>query len=199
MARKRGLTPDDVVAAARELADADGLEAVTLAAVAERLSVRSPSLYSHVDGLDGLRRRLAFEAAEALRLAFVAAAADRTGLEALEALAHAYRAFARDHPGLYAAAQRAVEPDEDPELYAALGAVLEPVLGALLEAGVPEGELIHVTRAFRSALHGFMELELKGGFGIPESVEESFRHLVGLVLSGIEGLAAGGEAPAAQD
>ena len=50
MARKVGIRVDDVVEAAATVADAEGLEAVTLARVAAVLGVRSPSLYAHVDG-----------------------------------------------------------------------------------------------------------------------------------------------------
>jgi AcrR family transcriptional regulator len=117
VARKAGVSQGDVVEAAARIADAHGSDAVTLASVAAALGIRSPSLYAHVDGLDGLRRRLALHAAAAMAEALGTAAAGRLGLDALEAIAHAYRAFARQHPGRYAAAQRAVPPGQDDELY----------------------------------------------------------------------------------
>lgn len=183
MARRRGITEEDVVAAAADIADAGGLKAVTLAAVAERLGIRSPSLYAHVDGLAGLRRLLALQAAVEMRDVLRRAARGREGIDALRALLHAYRRFAGHRPGLYAAAQQAVVPGRDDELYRALAAVIEPVLKALTEAGVASGDLIHVTRALRSALHGFVDLERRSGFGMPESVDESFDRLVELLLS----------------
>jgi AcrR family transcriptional regulator len=192
MARKLGLTPRDVVDEAVALANAEGLDAVTLAAVADRLGVRSPSLYAHVAGLDGLRRALALRGAKEIERSLGEAARDRSGLPALQAIAHAYRAFALERPGSYAAAQRAVRPGEDDELYASLAATLEPVLRALAEAGVPEEVRIHLIRGFRSALHGFVELERAGGFGMPESVDESFERLVELLLAGIRSTATPG-------
>ncbi|MDE3134243.1 MAG: TetR family transcriptional regulator, partial [Acidobacteriota bacterium] len=67
---RAGLDSAAVVAAAAAIADADGLEAVTLSTVAARLGVKPPSLYSHVAGLADLRRRVAVlgaaELAEAL-------------------------------------------------------------------------------------------------------------------------------------
>jgi AcrR family transcriptional regulator len=53
VAAKRGLTRDAVIDAAAEIADSDGLDAVTVARVAESLGVRAPSLYTHLDGLGG--------------------------------------------------------------------------------------------------------------------------------------------------
>ncbi|HEV2150189.1 MAG TPA: TetR-like C-terminal domain-containing protein [Longimicrobiaceae bacterium] len=191
MARKAGLSAGDVVAAAAEIADAEGADAVTLASVASRLGVRPPSLYAHVDGLQGVRRLLALQAARELGVALRAAVQGRTGTEALREVAHAYRRFAREHPGLYGAAQRAVRPGEDDELYRALAEPVLPVLRALGDAGVTEADRVHLARAFRSALHGFVVLERGGGFGMPESVDESFGRMVELLLAGVAASAGG--------
>ena len=57
---RRGLDRAAVVEAAAALADEVGLDGLTLAGVAERLGVRSPSLFNHLpNGLEGLRRELA--------------------------------------------------------------------------------------------------------------------------------------------
>jgi AcrR family transcriptional regulator len=58
MQAKRGLSEDRIVAAAAELADADGLEAVSMARVAERLGFTPMSLYRHVAGKDELLRAM---------------------------------------------------------------------------------------------------------------------------------------------
>jgi AcrR family transcriptional regulator len=183
--QKVGLTLRDVVGAAAEIADARGWEAVSLASVAERLGIRSPSLYAHVEGLPGLRRELALHAAGEMAPALRAARGRRKGVEALRAMLRAYRRFARLHPGLYAAAQAAVRQEEDPELYRALAEVVVPVVEVLREAGVAASERIHLTRALRSALHGFVVLEHLGGFGMPESVDESFERMLDLMIAGV--------------
>ena len=63
MARKAGIDHQAVVATATRIADERGLDALTLATVAAELGIRSPSLYAHVEGLDGLTRLLALEGA----------------------------------------------------------------------------------------------------------------------------------------
>lgn len=186
MGRKIGLTQADVVEAGAQIADAEGLEAVTMASVAARLGVRSPSLYAHVAGLNGLRRLLALRAADALGGALREAAGAQRGLDALRAMAFAYRRFAGAHPGLYAAAQQAVRPGEDEALYRALARSVAPAFQALEQAGVRESDRVHLARGFRAALHGFVALERSGGFGMPESVAASFEGLVELLLSGIQ-------------
>ena len=54
----RGLSVEKVVAAAVELADEQGLAAVSMAKVAERLGFTTMSLYRHVSGKDELVRRM---------------------------------------------------------------------------------------------------------------------------------------------
>ncbi len=55
---RRTLDTQQVVESAAALADAEGLDAVTLTRVAEHLGVRQPALYRHVDSFDALIRAL---------------------------------------------------------------------------------------------------------------------------------------------
>jgi AcrR family transcriptional regulator len=87
----RGLSVEKVTAAAVELADEQGLAAVSMAKVAEKLGFTTMSLYRHVSGKDELVRRMLDVA---LGLAPEFAIPDwRTGLEtwAREMLARIYR------------------------------------------------------------------------------------------------------------
>jgi len=174
------LGPDAVVDAAAALADAEGLEAVTLARLAAGLGVRAPSLYVHVDGLPDLRRRLAARGARELGVALQAAAAGRAGGDALAAVAAAYRDYARAHPGTYAAAQRASD------LGAEGAAVLDTVAAVMRGYGFDGDEAIHAVRIVRAALHGFAALETDEGFGIPLDVDATFARLVGVLDHGLE-------------
>ena len=181
---RAGLDTDAVVGAAARLADAEGLEAVTLARLAAILGVRSPSLYAHVDGLDDLRQRLATRGARDLAAELQQAVAGRSGSDALGALADAYRAYARAHRGTYAALQRAPARD-DAEAAAAATAVVEVVLAVLRGYDVEGDDAIHATRIIRAALHGFVTLETGGGFGIPLDLNDSYARLVDVLDGGL--------------
>jgi AcrR family transcriptional regulator len=179
---RAGLHPDAVVEAAARIADADGLDAVTLARLAGELGVRTPSLYSHVGGAADLRRRLAARGARELADAMVQAAAGRARGEALLAVATAYREYAREHPGSYLALQRAADLPGD------AGARAVRVFTAVLAGyGLTGDAAIHAVRAIRAALHGFAALEAGGGFGMEQSVDESFQQLVVLLDRGLQG------------
>lgn len=192
MGRKAGVSVTDVTRAAAAIADRDGLAATTLTAVAERLGIRTPSLYNHVDGLTGLRRQLALHAAAMLTDAFATAAEGNHGPAKLRAIAAAYRSFATQHPGLYASLLPAPGPEEDDELYRAMATPALMVADTLVAVGSEPDAALHHTRALRSLLHGFVHLEAHGGFGMPLDIDDSFDTAIALFVATIE-LAAGAD------
>ena len=181
---RAGLNTAAVVAAAAEIADAEGLDRLTLARVAAAAGVRTPSLYNHVESLDDVRRRVALLALRDLADALRDAAVGRAGDDALVAMADAYRAYARRHPGRYAATQRA-PAEGDEEMRAAAKGAVDVVLAILRGYGLEGDDAIHAARAVRSALHGFVALETGGGFGIPVDLDESYARMVRALARGL--------------
>ena len=189
MGRKAGITVEDVARSAAAIADREGLEAATLTAVANDLGIKTPSLYNHVEGVDGLRRLLAIHGSRVLLTEFLAATEGLDGVEALRAIAVVDRRFALEHPGLYQSFLPAPSEEDDPELYAEMAAPVFHVAAILLEMGIPQSEAIHLIRGLRALLHGFLDLEAKSGFGMPVDIDTSFEKSVDLVLAAIEAAA----------
>ena len=181
---RAGLSTAAVVAAAADIADAEGLDRLTLARVAAAAGVWTPSLYNHVESLDDVRRRVALLALRDLADALRDAAVGRAGDDALVAMADAYRAYARRHPGRYAATQRA-PAEGDEEMRAAAKGAVDVVLAILRGYGLEGDDAIHAARAVRSALHGFVALETGGGFGIPVDLDESYARMVRALARGL--------------
>lgn len=185
---RAGLSRAAVVEAAALLADEMTGEELSLARLAERLGVRKPSLYNHVEGLPGLRRELALMGLRELGRDLSRAAAGKAGAEGIFALAEAYRRFVKERPGLYGATVRSprLYDPEDPELAAAEGEALGPVLAVLASCGVRDGEdAVHAARGLRSVAHGFATLEEAGGYGMSSDPDESFRRLVRAFADGL--------------
>ena len=182
---RQGLDRGRVVDAAVAIADADGLEAVTLARVAADLGVRAPSLYNHVQGREALLREVSLRGISGLSAALSRATVGRSGDDALEAMAHAYRAYAAEHPGCYAATV-AAPADGDAEHAAAAAEPVGIVVAVIRpwELG-PEDEL-HAVRVIRSGLHGFIALEAGGGFALPLDLDASFAALVAVLVGGLD-------------
>lgn len=184
MAPRAGLDRQAVVAAAVALIDAEGLEALSLGRLAERLGVKPPSLYKHVAGLAGLRHGVAAHGMRDLARRLGHAAIGRSGDAALVALANAYRRYARAHPGLYTLTLQAPDPG-DPELVGASEEVLAVLRAVLAPYGLDAAATVHAIRGFRAIVHGFVALELAGGFGLPVDVDASFDHLVAHFVRGL--------------
>jgi hypothetical protein len=152
--------------------------------VADELGIRIPSLYNHVSGLPGLRYEMRLWGVRQLGECLRRAAVGKAGDDAIISLAHAYRAFAHVHPGIYSATLRAATPDE-PDLVAAAQEVLDVVLAILQLYGFGPEDTLHVVRGLRSLMHGFVDLEIAGGFGMPLDCDESFRRLIQLFIQGL--------------
>jgi AcrR family transcriptional regulator len=181
---RMGLDAERVVDAAAGIADAEGLEAVTLARVAGELGVRAPSLYNHVDGRDDVLRAIAVRGVRELTSALREAAVGRSSADALTAAARAYRAYARAHPGRYAATVAA--PTRGDEEHRAAASEAVDVMLAVMRGWDLEGDdAIHAVRAFRSAVHGFVAIEAADGFGMAVDVDASFDRLVASLAGGL--------------
>ncbi|GAA2800814.1 TetR-like C-terminal domain-containing protein [Saccharopolyspora taberi] len=170
---RAGLTAARLTAAAAELADEEGLDKVTLSALARRFGVKDASLYSHVRNVRDLRVRVGLLAAEEMTERIAAAVAGRAGKDALVAFADAYRDYALEHPGRYAATQMRFDPEEVADS-AGLRRSVELTHGVLRAYGLAEPDLTDAGRLLRSAFHGYIHLELGGGFGHPRDVRESW-------------------------
>lgn len=93
MSPRVGLSADGVVDAALALVDERGTEALTLANVAARTGVATPSLYKHVGGLAELRALVGVRILDEMTTRFSAVAVGRGGDAAVAALMREYRAY----------------------------------------------------------------------------------------------------------
>ena len=184
---RRPLDAERVISAAAEIADAEGLDKLTLTRVADVLGVRQPALYRHVAGYDDLLRSLSLRGREILAQRLADAAVGLSGNDAVAAVGHAWRKMVRDHPGIYAATDR-YPCAGDAELEAAVERVLA-VLGQVLRGfDLTEEDYVHAARALRSAFHGFSHLESGDGHPLPHDPEDTFDHLVELLCAGVHRL-----------
>jgi AcrR family transcriptional regulator len=186
---RQGLTTEDVVAAAADAADEVGYANLTLALLAQRLGVRPPSLYKHVDGLADLQHRIATLAITELGEAVRDAAAGVAGRDALAALAVAFRHYGTTHPGRYAATVGAEFHGSDDPLMTASRRVVDLTYAILRGYGIDGPEADHAARAVRSALHGFTALEAADGFKWVGNPDESFTRLIDILDLGLRGSA----------
>lgn len=188
MARKRGLDHDNVINAGFTVIDRDGVERVSLRAVADLLDVQPPSLYSHVAGLGGLLDDLAIAATADFGETLQASAVGIAGDDAVRAFATAYRGWAQTHPGRYDLTLRTVAGSERKS--AGIGAV-ETMDAILAHYGLTDHDARRAGRALRASLHGFVTLQAADALGRGDH-DASFDALVELFLDGLRARVATG-------
>ncbi|MFI9810327.1 WHG domain-containing protein [Streptomyces sp. NPDC052301] len=154
-----------IVAAAKELAEAEGWGAVTTRRLAAEIDYSQPVLYSHFEGKDAIMAAVAVQGCADLATELRAArSAARGTREALAAAAETYTSFARRRPALYDAmfthlvdlpfaTQEAPAPLED--AFGELLAVVDPVAADGEEPGL-------LTETFWAGLHGLATLMRSG-------------------------------------
>lgn len=161
--RQRAERHQLIVATAREIAETNGWEAVTVRRLAEAIEYSQPVLYSHFSGRDAIVAAVAEQgcAEMAVRSRALRTAA-RTPEEALTAVATGYLDFARDSPALYEAMfVQKVDltfgegaPQALRDAFAELAAVFAPFAG--------EHDVETFTEVGWASLHGLATLEQHG-------------------------------------
>ena len=166
--------------------DEPGSGGLNLAAIAASFGVRVPSLYKHVDGVEGLRRKVILQAKRSLTQALAQAAIGRSREDAVRGMAHAYRGWALEHRGQYPLAMLPVD-GTDPDETAVETAFLAVMTGVMAGYRLTDEDAIDAIRFLRSALHGFVSLETSGGFAMPRDIERSFSRVVASITTALDG------------
>jgi len=161
-----------IVAAARSLVTAGGVEALTMQAVAERVGVRAPSLYKRVRGRSALLRLVVDDALGELGRAMDAAAQSGDAVADLRALATEFRAFAHAQPNLFGllfvSAADSAAPDVD-----LLAIASSPVIRTAERLAGPD-DALPAARTITAWAVGFVQMELAGAFQLGGDVQEAF-------------------------
>jgi AcrR family transcriptional regulator len=143
----------EIVAAARELLEEEGPDALSMRRVADRLGIRAPSIYKHLPDKQALENALISAAFEEQAEVFERALEEPDPLGAIVA---AFRRFVREHPHLY---RLTTERPLDRERLAP--GVEARAAAPLIRA---TGDDPDAARAVWAFAHGMTILELNGRF-----------------------------------
>jgi AcrR family transcriptional regulator len=187
---KGDITTDLIARAAGDIADAVGLENLSIKDVAEKLGIKSPSLMFHVKNLNGLKSVLGQYTAKIFVAALLRAGFGKSGLDVVSALGKTSIEFAVEHTGMYESIQwfnAYVEPESGEKPDARVFQQITDLFFELFtDTNLTELEVSHIIRGFRSLLHGFATIAGHRGFGHPSDAVESFDYCLSLFLAGIE-------------
>ena len=181
MAKQR-IDLGQITAEALALVDRDGFDALSLSNVAEGLDVGPSALYTHLDGLEGLRHLVAIAATDNLTDDVRTAAIGTSGDTALAAMGTAYRSFAHGHPGQFASTL--LPPQSPDDELARANQSLVDVFGLVYSGmGLTPDDARLAARSTRSAIHGFLALEHTAGTTPAHDAE--YQHLLDTLQRGL--------------
>ena len=180
--RNHRLDQDTLLAAAERLVAERGWDGLTMAALADELHVRAPSLYRHVDSLDSVRNALRLRTVVELGDAVRGAVMGKSGAEGLHALTDAYRDYARAHPVRYLA--QGLLPG-DAAMRDAGRRVGEAAYAVLASFGLAPDELPTATAQLAALVHGFISLELQQTIDWMTDPDAAYHGLVELFAEGL--------------
>ncbi len=174
------LQRDAIVAEARALVVAEGLEGLSLRRLAARLGVTAPALYAHVRDKQDLLRALAEGEFDALVARF-AEVDDPDPVARIKGHGRAYVQHARDNPELFrvmflfppelspASVPAGVEL---PGATRAFAAAAEAVEDAIASGAIVADDPLLVALTLWSGIHGVANV-LQLGFGLPTDLEDA--------------------------
>jgi len=178
------ITKEAVIKAAADIADAEGLNKVTLKVVAEKLNIRTPSLYNHIAGLDELLREVAHNGMRKMNERMMHAAIGNSGDTAIKAVSIAYFEYMIDHPGVYETIQWAhwhvnSETEAIFDNYKAL------LMKLILSCGMKTDKNEDILSLLMSVLHGYSSMGLGKALTDPEEAKNGLTDAIDIVLLGL--------------
>jgi len=179
-----GISKDELVNQAADLADREGVSAITLARLAKLNDVRTPTISHHVGSLPELQSDIALLAVEQLIAEVLSASEGREGVDAVRGMYRAYRDYVLAHPGRYAASVETPDPN-DPRRLEAVGRLARVLIEVFQQIGLGDEDANRAARLLRAAVHGYSTLELNGAWQTSLDNDATFDWLLDVILDGL--------------
>jgi AcrR family transcriptional regulator len=195
--RERLELREKILAIAREMFAREGVEAVTMRKIADRIEYSATAIYQYFPDKDALLREICERDFTALAQQSLRVAREPDPVERIRKLGRAYIDFALEHPSSYrlmfmtpkTAGQKAMDGQGVPErdAYALLRSVVQECIEqGRLDKKSWDAEL--VSQSLWAAVHGLCALEITMSCDqwVPwRSVKARSRHLLDTMLNGI--------------
>lgn len=181
----KGLNKEIILEAATELIEQDGFDAFSMRRLAEKLNVKTASLYAHLENMEALFTDIGLAALKNQKDCLLNAIGEQHGDAAVKSLAESYRHFAADHPELYRLIMQMPSGD-DLVLKEAAAMTAEPFMRVLADYQLSEIQRMHWQRVLRGLMHGFVSEEQSGYFShYPVLADDSYKTAILCLIDGL--------------
>ena len=178
------ITKKTVLDTAADIADKNGLHGVSLKVVAERLNIKTPSLYNHIENLDDLLREVAHQGMRNMNMRLERAAIGKIAGNAIKAVGIEYLNYMIEHPGVYETIQWATwnGTHETAQIFENYLDLLRTLISSCQIQKSSTEEVLNILTA---TIHGYTTLQLRYAFENPEQVRRNLSKALDTVLLGI--------------
>jgi AcrR family transcriptional regulator len=179
-----------LLAAADEILESEGPEALSVRRIAAAAHVAPMGVYNHFDSKNGIIEALFIQAFERLRDALASIADTEDPYEALREGGRRYRALALAHPMAYQLMFERTVPGYEPSAHAlevaarAFDALVAAVQRAMAAGVLADASPTETAQVIWASVHGWVSLELQG-IGFAENQEAGFDRVCSSLLTGL--------------
>lgn len=177
-------TKEAVIQAASDIADEKGLNNLSLKVVAEKLNIRTPSLYNHINCLDDLLRAVAHNGMRQMNEQMKQTAIGKTGAVAIKAVSVEYLNYMIEHCGVYETIQWATWHGTE-ETAALFDDYLSLLITLIKSCDFSPTHTSEILNMLTGIIHGYTTLQLRYAFSNPDKVRSDLCDALDALLSGI--------------
>lgn len=179
------ITKDAVIQTASDIADEKGLNNLSLKIVAEKLNIKTPSLYNHIDCLDDLLRAVAHNGMRKMNERMKQVAIGTIGAAAIKAVSVEYLNYMIEHPGVYETIQWATWHGTD-ETTAIFDDYLSLLTALIKSCKFNPAQTNDILNMLTGIIHGYTTLQLRYAFSNPDKVRDDLCNALDVLLTGIQ-------------
>lgn len=184
---KNSISDELIIETSANIANEIGLDNLSLKIIAEKLNIKSPSLYNHISSLDEVKQRLMIYGWEQMEEKILESAVGVTGYNALKNMCKAFYDYTTNNKGVFTAMLWYNKYASD-RLETATNRLFKVIFKVMQPLNITDENINHIIRTLRSFLEGFSLLVNNNAFGNPVSIEESFDLSLEIIMNGIKSL-----------
>ena len=181
-----------MIQTASDYVDQNGLNQLSLKNLAEALSIRTPSLYNHIDSLEQLMLEIAHRGMQSIHHEILQAIIGQSGETALLTVGKVYFQYVIMHPGIYETIQWASwhGTEETLRLFSNYTNLVQKLLlsCAFASETLTENDPLieEYTNLFSSLIHGYVTMNLSKALEASESSISNLLQGLQILLLGMQ-------------
>ena len=183
---RTGLSKEEIVEKAAELANEKGLSYLSVTTLSEYLGIKKPSLYNHMKTIEDMHRSLMIYGWQTVSEDVVRGIDSSDEKANLFEYGKKFYKFAMENPGVFEAMLWYNKYSDDTLLSATEG-LYSFFFKQTDGLGIDREIANHLLRTYRAFLEGFIMLQIHNSFGNPISLKESFEISQNVMISGMDG------------